>query len=664
MGAACLILTSLVIVLGQTIRHHRNAERQLYAAGADMSRRLATASDHIILASLTRLELLSHSDMLREENLAGFSDELRKAQGNIGNWFLLFDRNGRVFINTLRPFGDPSIPSLKTENPEVRNAVEAIIERKHAKIDRLRHAPLAGIEAVLTTQPLATGNGTRLGLLEAIPQSAFISRLPDIQLPSGWLGATMDDWGSIVASKRGSEMAEVGTAQLRDILNATTDQRDGHLVLKRTAFRIQELVFQRSEVTHWISFVIVDRYHPSAIIAALTLGLVLIGMALLYFIDFSLIKLRRNLTTPLGTLQAALHHSLHRQRSSEEDLRAFWSHSADGLFIAARRPEGAVIEMANKALLRMVQPEGIKIQHLSLDTMDAAHAAFLHTCLSKIPPPGDTIQFRHVIGSRAPKLSYDVHLTTVVGHHLQDGTKIFGTVRDVTEAARIRRYLRKIGSLLLSAQDAERRRIARDLHDSTAQIFSGADMFLSRICSADADSAQRLQDARELIAQGQQEIRTLSYLLHPPLLDELGIIAALEWHINRLRRQTGTSIRLISYGDFAAAELPSDCELALFRVSQEALSNAIRHAACTEIRVTLELEGNHVVLTVEDNGRGISTPSREVTSSDQLVEFGVGVYGMSERLRHLDGELLIFPAEPRGTCVRAILPLPLIKPAV
>ncbi|HTE89462.1 MAG TPA: PAS domain S-box protein [Terriglobales bacterium] len=215
--------------------------------------------------------------------------------------------------------------------------------------------------------------------------------------------------------------------------------------------------------------------------------------------------------------------------------------------------------------------------------------------------------------------------------------------------------LRDLSGRLMEAQDVERRHIARELHDSAGQTLTALGMQLARI-SADAKKnpaqlAKDIQDAEELVQHLSQEIRTTSYLLHPPLLDETGISSALSWYVQGLAERSSLAIDLKIPDNLG--RLPSEMELLLFRLVQECLTNIHRHSGSKTARIRIEREGNNIHLEVEDKGRGMS-PERLAEIQSQGT--GVGIRGMRERVRHFRGDLVI-ESNGSGTKVYATLPL-------
>ncbi|HSY99090.1 MAG TPA: PAS domain S-box protein [Terriglobales bacterium] len=215
--------------------------------------------------------------------------------------------------------------------------------------------------------------------------------------------------------------------------------------------------------------------------------------------------------------------------------------------------------------------------------------------------------------------------------------------------------LRELSGRLLESQDAERRHIARELHDSAGQTLAALGMSLSRL-GQDAKNnpdqlAKGIRDAEGLVQHLTQEIRTTSYLLHPPMLDEIGLSSALSWYVQGLAERSSLQIDLKVPENFG--RLPSEMELLIFRLVQESLTNIHRHSGSKTARIRIEREGDIVQVKVEDQGRGMS-PER--LAEIQSRGTGVGIRGMRERVRHFLGDLVI-ESDDSGTKVYATLPL-------
>jgi signal transduction histidine kinase len=214
--------------------------------------------------------------------------------------------------------------------------------------------------------------------------------------------------------------------------------------------------------------------------------------------------------------------------------------------------------------------------------------------------------------------------------------------------------LRQLSSRLLQAQDEERRRIARDLHDSVGQCLTAlkinVDVLRRSEFTAGVDEV--LAESSALLDQALSETRTISHLLHPPLLDEAGFVSAARWYVDGFAKRSSVEVNLEM--PIEHLRFPSSVELGLFRVLQESLTNVHRHSDSPAVDVRLKIDAERVVLKIRDYGRGMP---RHVLQRFQEAGTGVGVglAGMHERISELGGRLEISPADP-GTVVTVSMP--------
>jgi len=216
--------------------------------------------------------------------------------------------------------------------------------------------------------------------------------------------------------------------------------------------------------------------------------------------------------------------------------------------------------------------------------------------------------------------------------------------------------LQNLSQQLLKVQDDERRRVARDLHDSTGQTLAALKMNLVVLegkLPPDQCTAGLLSEIEALADQALQEIRTTSYLLHPPLLDEAGFTSAAQWFIEGFAKRSGVKVKLDL--DTQSDRLPIAIETALFRVLQEGLTNVHRHSGASDICIRFQRQANTATLEIQDCGRGIPTELLN-RIRDASSDTGVGLAGMRERLNKLNGRLEI-EADEHGTRLRATVPV-------
>jgi signal transduction histidine kinase len=213
------------------------------------------------------------------------------------------------------------------------------------------------------------------------------------------------------------------------------------------------------------------------------------------------------------------------------------------------------------------------------------------------------------------------------------------------ELAEANERLSELTSNLLHMQDQERRRIARDLHDSIGQILAAIGMNVGALSRQPLpeDALRLITDNNQLIDQVSREIRTISHLLHPPLLEEAGLAAALDLYVTGFSDRSSIPVEI----DLAEnlPRLSQDLEISVFRLVQECLTNIHKHSGAKNAEVRVAFDNGNVTLTVSDDGRGISPGKAH----------GVGLTGMHERVRQLDGSLKV-SSSSRGTLVTAVLP--------
>jgi PAS domain S-box-containing protein len=234
---------------------------------------------------------------------------------------------------------------------------------------------------------------------------------------------------------------------------------------------------------------------------------------------------------------------------------------------------------------------------------------------------------------------------------------------EANDALRIHQEsVRQLSARLLSLQDEERRHISRDLHDISGQKLAVQAMALAQLLSRESpnlseESRRILSDCTTLNKQVGEEIRTLSYLLHPPLLDELGLASAAKWYAEGFERRTGIQLD-VEIASFV--RMPPDVEVTLFRIIQESLTNVHRYSGSRKDFVRLEVVANKLHLKIGDFGKGIN-PDLLNSTGGKVFSLGVGIQGMKERMRQLHGTLEITSLPNKGTLVTATIPLSELK---
>jgi signal transduction histidine kinase len=224
-------------------------------------------------------------------------------------------------------------------------------------------------------------------------------------------------------------------------------------------------------------------------------------------------------------------------------------------------------------------------------------------------------------------------------------------LEEVTRREDAETSLRTLTSQLMLIRDEERRRVAHELHESTAQLLATLAMNLSVLGEADqavnARESKLITESATVVDNLLSEVRQLSHLLHPPTLDEMGLPSAIQWYAEQFAKRSNINVTLEIPNDFG--RLSREKEIAIFRVVQEALANVNQHSGSTAATVRISKSSDHICVQVNDLGKGMS-------SKPSLASFGVGISGMRERLRQLGGVLSVHSNEG-GTLVTADLPV-------
>lgn len=226
--------------------------------------------------------------------------------------------------------------------------------------------------------------------------------------------------------------------------------------------------------------------------------------------------------------------------------------------------------------------------------------------------------------------------------------------RDLTERMLAEQQLRDLSGRLLRMQDEERGRLGRELHDTVGQYLAAVKMSLDGLEEHSKEPAIHKEIAHcvPLIDRAIREVRTLSYLLYPPMLEETGLSSAIRWHLDGLSKRSGIHTTCEIDED---ARLPHDVELALFRVFQESLTNVHRHSQSKTAHIQFAVDHDHAFLEIKDQGKGMPFDFAGL-KTESLGTLGVGIRGMHERIRQLGGKLEI-TSTSEGTTVRATVPV-------
>jgi PAS domain S-box-containing protein len=352
-----------------------------------------------------------------------------------------------------------------------------------------------------------------------------------------------------------------------------------------------------------------------------------------------------------GTLEAL--------RAAEAKYRGIYENSIEG--IGQCTPEGRVVT-ANPALARLLGYDSVRDMAASLTDIRRqlyVDPARREEGLRLVEKYGAMSGFEaEVYRKDGSTIWVSMNLRAV--RDRRGRTRYYETtIQDVTGRRRAEESLRELTGHLLRSQEEERRRIARELHDSTAQTLAALTMNLSLVQRAadgdglDPKSRRRLADSLDLAERCCREIRSLAYLLHPPALHEAGLRSAVQRYSEGFASRSGIRVDLRVASRLG--RLPEEVEKTLFRIVQESLANIHRHSGSQRARIRLARDRRQVRLEVQDQGCGLHGEAGRRAAEELAV--GVGVSGMQERVRQLGGRFEIDSGE-RGTSVNVSLPLP------
>jgi two-component system NarL family sensor kinase len=345
-----------------------------------------------------------------------------------------------------------------------------------------------------------------------------------------------------------------------------------------------------------------------------------------------------------------------RLEASENKYRRLFETATDGILIV--RQSSRTIADANPELCHLLDCERSALVELSVESVPSFRKPKTLRALDKL------------LGGTQPLRETEITLLRDDGDQrfLEVRASIYDAVgdtmvqlnfRDISKRKRADNELRHLSGHLLRSQDEERRRIARELHDSTAQNLSALQLAVTHLDASVPETHIRaranLDEIRTLTDLSVKEIRTISYLLHPPLLDEVGLPFALRWYVDGFMSRTEKIVRLDV--DDSLERLPPEIETTIFRVVQEGLTNIHRHSGSRRAWIRLTLENGVLTLEIRDEGHGM-TPGPTGPYPRGYPVVGVGIAGMRERLHQFNGSLEI-ESGLRGTTLRATLPLEL-----
>jgi PAS domain S-box-containing protein len=344
--------------------------------------------------------------------------------------------------------------------------------------------------------------------------------------------------------------------------------------------------------------------------------------------------------------EGALRESEERYRELFENAKdAIYVHDLEGVYMSLNRAAERLSgyrreEILGKPFWELVAPEYV--------------GQLRENVRKKLEEVGETnyeVEIIHKDGARVP-----VEVSSRLIY--EDGVAIGvqGSARDITERKRAQRALLTYSRRLIAAQEAERRRIARELHDQIGQVLTALKLNTHAIQSArdGREAGPLIADNLKMLDEALEQVRDLSVELRPLLLDDLGLVTALRWYVDRQTQRTGVLAEFISDSLEPDLRLTSELETACFRIAQEALTNVARHAHAKLVTVRLSRNGPSLILLIEDDGVGFDI---EALQGQALANATLGLRGMQERAHAVGGRIKIDSATDKGTQVFVELPI-------
>jgi PAS domain S-box-containing protein len=339
-------------------------------------------------------------------------------------------------------------------------------------------------------------------------------------------------------------------------------------------------------------------------------------------------------------------------RESEERYRELFENARDAIYVHDLEGNYTRVNRATETLTGYKREE--IVGHNFAEFVPVEQFRYVRQSLyAKVAEQGETTYEIDVLAEDGRRVPVEVRSQAMYENGVMVGVQ--STARDITERKLAQEGLKMFSRQLIEAQEDERRRIARELHDQVGQILTAIKMNLHNVQQASqASEVCYIKDNIEAVDQALRLVRDLSVELRPPVLDDFGLVTALHWFVDRYKKRTGLDVDVVIDMPDENERFSRDLETACFRIAQEALTNIVRHAQANQALLRLVRDANVLLLSVKDNGAGFDPESLRKRAPRAAT---LGLIGMQERAHAAGGTIEINSAISQGTEVRLMLPL-------
>lgn len=660
------VLLVLLLIVLQAMRMQEEAQ----ASALRTTRALAAAVDSRLREVEASLNVLTLSDALRNQDFASFHKQALSFQVSTGlSTVVVLDERGQQVVNTSRPFGAP-LPALGSQAP----AMSVIVEGK--PMARVIKAPSTGEPLAVVSIPVRMNGQVRYALSTTIGFRHFDDLLRQQALPPTWIGAIVDPAGVVVARTREPDKF-VGTPVSRALADALPTAREGAIdgvTLEGIPVRT---LYSSTGDAGWAVAVGVpkaelarDLYMPLLWFSVSTLFVLSLAAASAWWYAQRIgraMALLNNAARELGggaavsvpplgiveadQLAAAMTRASSELRGNEARWSAVLASAMDGIVAVDESQRIVIYNPAAERIFGwnfhevMGQPLGMLIP--------PEHRSAHEVQVRQFGRTGETSRRMGagVVVSGLRKDGTVFPIEASISHVDMGGDQLYTVIiRDVTEAVRVREDLTRMAAEASRVREQEKARVARELHDELAQSLAILRMDLMQLGVAlRTNHAGAEQDVARMVAGVDASVaatRRIAADLRPLILDDLGLVAAIEWLGEEFTSRTGVACTVRLEGDL---DLPEPYATGVFRILQEALANVAKHASARRVEVLGRRSAADIVFAVVDDGIGFDTGAPRKPLS-------LGLAGLRERVHMLEGSLVVTSSAGHGTRVEVRIP--------